>query len=109
MTDETVVPEPSVARRIRRAMTRTVLMIVVPVVVILAGVTYYYAGGRYVQSENAYVKAPITSVVAQVSGRVAKVLVAENENVLPGQKLLQLEPTEFELAVAEAKAKGGKK
>ena len=45
------------------------------------------AGGRYVTTENAYVKAPIVSVVSQVSGRVADVYVADNQVVRPGQKL----------------------
>ncbi len=92
------------ASRIARHLTRLVLMIAVPAVLVLGGITYYYAGGRFVTSENAYVKAPIVSVVSQVSGRVNNVHVRENQLVRRGQKLLELERDEFELAVAEAQA-----
>ena len=99
--DETKAPKPSGKRRM---LVRFLLMLVLPGAAILAGLTYYYAGGRYVTTENAYVKAPITSVIAQVSGRVRQIHVKENEVIAPGQKLLELERDEFALAVEEAKA-----
>ncbi|MEM8686721.1 MAG: HlyD family secretion protein [Pseudomonadota bacterium] len=99
--DETKAPKMSGKRRM---LMRFLLMLVLPGAAILAGLTYYYAGGRYVTTENAYVKAPITSVIAQVSGRVRQIHVKENEVIAPGQKLLELERDEFVLAVEEAKA-----
>ncbi len=88
----------------KRTLLRVVLMVVLPVLAIVGGLSIYYAGGRYVTSENAYVKAPIISVVSQVSGRVEKVHVGENQFVSRGDVLLELERHEFELAVAEAEA-----
>lgn len=99
--DETKAPPQSNKRRM---LTRFGLMVVLPALCVLAGLTYYYAGGRYVTTENAYIKAPITSVIAQISGRVKTIHVKENEVIAPGQKLLTLERDEFELAVEEAKA-----
>ena len=99
--DETKVPRVSGKRRM---LTRFFLMLVLPATAILAGLTYYYSGGRYVTTENAYVKAPITSVIAQVSGRVKQIHVRENEVIAPGQKLLELERDEFALAVEEGNA-----
>ena len=84
---ETKAPQPSGKRRV---LTRFMLMFVLPAICILGGLTYYYAGGRYVTTENAYVKAPITSVIAQISGRVKKIHVQENEIIAPGQMLLEL-------------------
>ncbi len=98
------VPLSLPSERKGRTILRTVLMLVVPVIFILTGVTLYYAGGRYVTSDNAYVKAPITSIVSQTSGRVAQVLVHENQVVEAGHRMLQLETREFELAVKEAEA-----
>lgn len=95
---------PNLIRRIGRFTIRFFFMILVPAAAVMGGVAYYYSGGRYVTSENAYVKAPITSVVSQVSGRVQKIYVRENEVIAPGQKLIQLERQEFELKVEEAKA-----
>ncbi|MCP5080522.1 MAG: HlyD family secretion protein [Alphaproteobacteria bacterium] len=99
--DETKAPPPSGKRRV---LMRLVLMVALPAICILGGLTYYYAGGRYVTTENAYVKAPITSVIAQISGRVKRIYVKENEIIAPGQKLLELEQDEFALSVEEAKA-----
>ncbi len=99
--DETETPPPA---NKRRPLARFFLMVMLPALCILGGLTYYYAGGRYVTTENAYVKAPITSVIAQVSGRVKKIHVKENEIIAPGQKLLELERDEFELALTEAEA-----
>ena len=87
-----------------RPVLRAVLMICVPAILILIGVTVYYAGGRYVTTDNAYVKAPITSVVSQTTGRVAEVLVRENQIIEAGHTMLRLESREFELAVKEAEA-----
>ncbi|MEM7425673.1 MAG: HlyD family secretion protein [Pseudomonadota bacterium] len=96
--------KPSRFKRFRRFIMRLTVMVVIPAAAALAGVTYYYSGGRYVTTENAFIKAPITSVVSQVSGRVERILVREHDVVVSGQKLLQLERHEFELKVEEAKA-----
>lgn len=88
----------------KRTLLRIVLMVVVPGLLVIGGLTWYYAGGRYVTSENAYVKAPIISVVSQVSGRISSVHVQENQPVKKGQVLIELDGEEFALAVTEAEA-----
>jgi membrane fusion protein, multidrug efflux system len=45
-----------------------------------------------------------TIITAQVAGRVAGITVRENEGVAGGQPLLQIDPAEYQLAVAEAEA-----
>ncbi len=91
-------------RRFRRFLFRLFLLLVIPSVAVFVGLAFYYSGGRYVTTENAYVKAPILAIASEVSGRVAKVYVQENQVIEPGQKLVALEGLQFELALREAEA-----
>ncbi|SEA08007.1 HlyD family secretion protein [Microbulbifer marinus] len=61
-----------------------------------------FGGGSIVETENAYIKADKISLAPEVSGVVTQVLVRANQPVEKGQLLVQLDPTPFELAVAEA-------
>jgi len=63
-----------------------------------------FGGGDSVETENAYIKADKISLAPEVSGVVAEVAVKANQPVLKGQLLVRLDPTAFELAVAEAEA-----
>ena len=89
----------------RTSILRGILLGVVPVIAIVGGVTLYASGGRYVTSENAYVKADIIQVSPEIEGRVAEVLIKENEPVRRGQPLFRLDRRPFEIALAEAEAK----
>jgi membrane fusion protein (multidrug efflux system) len=61
--------------------------------------------GRFIEStDNAYVQGEITRVSSQLSARVAKVLVADNQHVEQGDLLLELEPEDFRLAIERAQA-----
>ncbi len=87
-----------------RRVTRWLLLVVVPLSVVLAGVYIYALGGRYVETENAYVKADIVAVSAGVPGRVIEVAVRENEPVTKGALLFRLDPAPFEIELARAQA-----
>jgi membrane fusion protein, multidrug efflux system len=61
--------------------------------------------GRFIEStDNAYVQGEITRVSSQLSARIAKVLVADNQHVKQGDLLLELEPEDFRLAIERAQA-----
>ena len=104
----TVSPPPPPARRRRRHvprfLLRLVLLVAVPLIAALAGGAYYMTTGRYVSTDNAYVKAPLTAITAEVSGRVKHVAVTENQRVALGDVLLELDREEFEIAATEAQA-----
>ena len=87
-----------------RRFVRVLLLVVVPLIVVLTGMYLYVRGGREVETENAYVKADVLAVSAEVSGRVAEVLVRDNQPVAAGALLFRLDPTPFEIAVAKARA-----
>lgn len=55
-------------------------------------------------TDDAYIRADITSVAPQVAGLVTHVLVEENETVKAGQLLARIDDRDYELAVRSAKA-----
>src|SRR6185295_2214759 len=85
-------------------LVRALLLLAVPLVVIVAGLHFYAQGGRHMETDNAYVKAHIVAVSAEVAGRVAEVAVRDNQTVEPGQLLFRIDPAPFEMAVARANA-----
>lgn len=83
---------------------RRALMISVPLVLALAGAGAWLFGGRYISTDNAYIHQPMTSISADVSGRVNDVLVTENQQVTAGTPLFRLDPTDYKIALATADA-----
>lgn len=101
--DETTIAEA--VRSPKRRLKRLILLVVVPLIAALAVGVVYLKGGRYVETDNAYIKADKVPVSAEVSGTVTEVLVDENQSVNAGQPLFRLDPAPFQVAVAKAEAK----
>jgi multidrug resistance efflux pump len=89
----------------KRRLKRLILLVVVPLIAALVVGVVYLKGGRYVETDNAYIKADKVPVSAAVSGTVTEVLVDENQSVNAGQPLFRLDPAPFQVAVAKAEAK----
>ena len=72
---------------------------------ILAGVFYYQ---RYVapfeSTDNATIEGHIIPVAPQVSGRVSRLYIEDNQEVKKGDVLLQIDPADYEARLAQAKA-----
>jgi len=85
-------------------MLRALLLVAVPCAAVAAGAWLWLQGGRYEETENAYVKAHVIAVSADVSGRVVEVAVADNQPVAAGAALFRVDPVPFELALAGAQA-----
>jgi membrane fusion protein (multidrug efflux system) len=83
---------------------RPFLLIAVPMVAIAGALLWYLWGGRYVGTENAYVKADIVHVSAEVSGRIVEVAVKDHGEVKPGDLLLKIDPEPYKLALDKAEA-----
>ncbi len=92
------------ARAPGRRLLRAFLLVAVPAAALALGLALWLQGGRYEQTENAYVKAHIIAVSADVSGRVVAVAVRDNQPVAAGAPLFRIDPVPFELAVARAEA-----
>ena len=83
---------------------RTMLMLIVPAVILLAGVAYWLAGAGKVSTDNAQVKQDIVSVSAQVNGPVSAVLVKNGDEVKRGQVLFRIDPAPYRVALEQAEA-----
>src|SRR5262245_16637286 len=87
-----------------RRLLRPALLGGVPVAVILAALALWLSGGRYVSTENAYVKADIAQISAEVSGRLLEVHVEDHAEVKAGDLLLTLDAEPFRVALNRAEA-----
>lgn len=83
---------------------RPLLLIAVPLAAAAAGLHYYASGGRFVETDNAYVKAHIIAVSAEVAGRVTEVAVRDNQAVAAGELLFRVDRAPLEVAIARAEA-----
>lgn len=84
--------------------SRLLLMISLPLVLIALAVWYYLAGAGTVSTDNSYVRQDKVSVSADVSGRISKVAVAENQQVAKGALLFEVEQATYRIALAQAEA-----
>ncbi|MFW6127483.1 MAG: HlyD family secretion protein, partial [Thermodesulfobacteriota bacterium] len=69
-----------------------------------AGLGYWYYLSIFVSTDDAYVDGFVNLVSPQVPGRVAQVLVDNNDYVTKGQLLVSLEPQDYQVVVAQAEA-----
>ena len=71
-------------------------------VVVVAGLFVYYFNRE--STDDAQVNGHITAVSAKVYGRVAEVLVNDNQPVKAGQPLVKLDARDYQAALDQAKA-----
>ncbi|MDB5686150.1 MAG: multidrag resistance protein [Rhizorhabdus sp.] len=99
---ETPRPERDLRSRLRRP-----LLVVVPILMALAGGGFYLASERYVATDNAFVRAPRSSINARVSGQLVEIAVRDNQFVRKGQLLFRIDPRPYAIAVEQAEARLG--
>jgi membrane fusion protein (multidrug efflux system) len=87
-----------------RRFRRTLLLVVLPLVAVIAGVVFYLNGGRYVTTDDAYVGAQKVLITPDISGKIERVVVREGQPVKKGDLLFEIDPIPFRLAEQQAKA-----
>ncbi len=105
-------PQPqsdSEARYQRRAAffshPRTKLGLILVVLVILGAVFFLWRYlGSYESTDDAQIDGHVNSVSARVSGHVLKLNVQDNQYVEKGTVLVEIDPADYEIAVAQARA-----
>jgi len=70
----------------------------------IGGIKWWLHHRYYVTTDNAYVKGDIILISARVPGTVMEVLVDDNWHVMPGQVLVKLDPTDYEVVLREREA-----
>lgn len=96
---------PSPAASANRRKTGPILLVAIPLIVACAFALYLVFGGRYASTENAYLRAPLVNLAAEVAGRIDAIRVHENQPVNAGDVLLSIDPEPFEIRVAQAQAR----
>lgn len=84
--------------------TRATLMVAGPVVIAIVGGFFYLTSLGHVTTDDAYVKADMVSVSPQVSGRIIKVDVKENQRINAGDVLFELDDGTYRAALFRANA-----
>ena len=82
---------------------RFMLLVLLPSLIILFTLGYFYSLGRYINTENAYIKAPIVSIQSEISGRIDQVYVKNNQKLSKGEKLFKIDVAKLNLDLAEQK------
>lgn len=89
---------------VRHQRLRRRLFAVVPVVVGVIGIYVFLFGGRFVSTDNAYVKADVVNVSAELTGNIVAVEIVENQPVQRGQVLLRLDDAAYAAELHDAQA-----
>ncbi len=90
-----------------RALLRRVLMIGGVAVVAVVSAAFWLMGGRYVATDDSYIHAAQLMVSTDVSGLVKEVDVREGQHMKQGDVLFRIDPTQFQIALDNAKANLG--
>ena len=79
-------------------------LIVGGIVLLVAGFFLWRYLGSYESTDDAQIDGHLNAISARVSGHVAKLLVKDNQYVEAGTPLVEIDPKDYEVAVASAKA-----
>ena len=80
---------------------------IVALALIVGGVLYYLWSSHFQSTDDAFVDGYISRVSAQVSARVEKLLVQDNQQVRAGDVLIELDPRDYQARVDQARASLG--
>jgi membrane fusion protein (multidrug efflux system) len=74
------------------------------IVLVVAGLFLWRYLASYESTDDAQIAGHLNPVSARISGHVVKLLVSDNQYVAAGTPLVQIDPKDYEVAVARAKA-----
>lgn len=97
-------PEKKYSPDARRKQRRNILILVVAAVVIVAGLFLWRYLSSYESTDDAQVDVHLYPVSARISGYVVKVNVNDNQWVEKGDVLVEIDPTDYQVALAQAQA-----
>jgi membrane fusion protein (multidrug efflux system) len=71
---------------------------------VAGGLYYYFFMAPYESTDDAFIEGHVTAIAPQVAGRVARVLVQDNQLVQPGDLLLEIDSRDYDVKVAQVLA-----
>lgn len=84
---------------------RVIVPIITAVVFFIIGVYFIVHSIHFQETDDAFVEGHIVSVAPRVSGPVLKLLIDDNQPVKKGQLLLEIDPKDYEVSLAQKEAK----
>jgi membrane fusion protein, multidrug efflux system len=104
-SEETVVRRrDSIPRHSRFRFRRPVFFVPIGLLLLAGAVLLWRYFGSYESTDDAQVDAHLYPVSARVSGYVVKVNINDNEYVRQGTVLVEIDPKDYEIAIAKARA-----
>lgn len=73
-------------------------------IAIIGGIAYWLHARHYVSTDDAYIDGHVTQISPQIPARVLKLHIADNQFVQQGDLLIELDPTDYQVALEQAKA-----
>src|SRR3569833_3078437 len=95
---------PAVAAPAKPKGRKRIVAALVVLAIASGGVVYYLHARQFQETDDAQIDGNITNLGPRVMGTVTAVYVRENQTVKTGDVLLEIDPTELQVAVAQAKA-----
>ena len=97
-------PEKKFSLEARRKRRRNLIITVTAVVVIIAGLLLWRYFSSYESTDDAQVDVHLYPVSARISGYVVRVNVDDNQWVKKGDVMVEIDPTDYQVALAQAQA-----
>ncbi|MGC8884050.1 MAG: HlyD family secretion protein [Bryobacteraceae bacterium] len=88
----------------RLRLSKRAAIVLLAVIGAAAGLGYYYQRKGYETTDDAFIDGGIVQISSRVPGQVLRVHVNDNQHVNRGDLLVELDPRDYETAVANAKA-----
>ncbi|HTV50627.1 MAG TPA: HlyD family efflux transporter periplasmic adaptor subunit [Steroidobacteraceae bacterium] len=108
MNDSTAAPQSAAAAALAANRARRIGFLALGALVLIGGVAvlaYWLLDARYYEStDDAYVNGDVVQITSEVPGTVLALRVDDTEPVRAGQVLLQLDPADARIALADAEA-----
>jgi membrane fusion protein (multidrug efflux system) len=89
---------------VRAAPVRRIVAGLVLLGVLGGGISYYLHNRHLEETDDAQIDGEITNISPRVSGTIVAVHVSDNQVVKAGDVIAELDPTDYEVAVAQARA-----
>ena len=95
---------PATTPRSRRSLIFMIIFGVALLVAIAVGAWYFLVGRFYVSTDDAYVMATTAQITPRIDGMIASVPIHDTMHVKQGDILATIDPSDMQLAVAQADA-----
>jgi membrane fusion protein (multidrug efflux system) len=102
--DEKPTSSPPDRGAAKKRLHRTIAAGAALIVALAAGVYYFQFVLPYESTDDAFIEGYVIPMASQVSGRVADLLVKDNQQVKAGDVLLKIDPRDYETSLAQARA-----